>query len=284
MYSAKVLLDEVLNVLIHFLSLILQTSAFSPTIDEQYRQLYHPTEDYRGYGSDSSPGSPYNYEGIANGFKRGNSQTNLDPIKEESTSKAAKQNASVGARENNNTDQYMEQTLVSSRTSNLPSNSVLAPLQGQGQQGSTLDQRSSQVQSKQQQKSTADQHLPISQSEGQQDSNIDQRLPVPKSETQKTHLGQRSFSNSSCPDNLQEVSPVSVQQRSDKGHLSHSNQGQQSTLPQVQIQPGANIPEPSPPREGGHVRTNVQVAPKFSIQSSEEGDDSPPTPKGKFYI
>ena len=278
------MLDKVLNVLIHFLSLILQTSAFSPTIDEQYRQLYHPTEDYRGYGSDSSPGSPYNYEGIANGFKRGNSQTNLDPIKEESTSKAAKQNASVGARENNNTDQYMEQTLVSNRTSNLPSDSVLAPLQGQGQQGSILDQRLSQAQSKQQGRSTADQHLPISQSEGQQDSNLGQRLPVSKSETQKTNLGQRSFSNSSCPDNLQEVSPVSVLQRSDKGHPSHSNQGQQSTLPKVQIQPGANIPEPSPPREGGHVRTNVQVAPKFSIQSSEEGDDSPPTPKGKFYI
>lgn len=271
------------------------TSAFSPTIDEQYRQLYHPTEDYRGYGSDSSPNSPYSYEGIANGFKRPNSQTNLDPIKEELSTKAAKQNTPIGVKENNNSEQCQPQVeknqnvVISSvpNRNSLPTNSILEPvLQGQGQQGSNVDQRSPQTQGQEEQKDT-DQQLPISQSQGQQDSDRGQKSHLSENLRQpEPDLGQRSLNDPSGSDNLQDLlSHVPVLERSYKGHPAHSNQEQHDSLPQVQIQQGANIREPSPPRKGGHVRTNVQVAPKFSIQSSEEGDEeSPPSPKGKFYI
>ena len=71
-----------------------------------------------------------------------------------------------------------------------------------------------------------------------------------------------------------------------KGLLSRGpnegQQAQQQPLPEVQVEPRptGNKDKSSPGASG-----SVRVVPKFSIQGSDEEDeDSPPTPKGKFYI
>ena len=290
-----------------------QTSAFSPTIDEQYRQLYHPTEDYRNYGSDSSsPNSPYSYEGFANGYKRNYSQTNLDPIKEESGSKTViqnKQNVSADTSVKNNSEQAQPQpeqprphseqsrpqtdknqalnvSPITQQKSLLNTSSQEAVSQGHGQQGLAQGQKSPVVQGQssvigqtKEQQSSQGQTVQV---KGQEEDNstVVQSLPVLMRQDVQSDIGQRSSTHPDQTDNLQEL----LKQVPAGQEPNVVNQPQETVLPPVQIQQGAKVREPSPPREGGHVRTNVSAAPRFTIQGSEDDEESPPSPKGKFFI
>ena len=65
-----------------------QNSLFASIDDHQYRQLYHPSEDYNSF-RDNSP-SPNNRPSIS--VKR-SSSSNLDPIREEGTSNSDQRRA-----------------------------------------------------------------------------------------------------------------------------------------------------------------------------------------------
>ena len=276
--------------------------------------MYHPTEDYRNYGSDSSsPNSPYSYEGFANGYKRNYSQTNLDPIKEESGSKTViqnKQNVSADTSVKNNSEQLKPQpepprpqsdqpgpqtdknqasnvSPITQQKSLLNNSSQEVVLQGHGQQGLAQGQKSPVVQG---QNSLIGQAIEQQSSQGQtvqvkgqerDNSNVVQSLPVlMRQEDVQSDIGHRSSTHPDQTDNLQEL----LKQVPAGQEPNVVNQPQETVLPPVQIQQGAKVQEPSPPREGGHVRTNVSAAPKFTIQGSEDDEESPPSPKGKFFI
>ena len=73
---------------------MLQNSAFSASIDDhQYRQLYHPSEDYRSFTDNSQVTSPVSSRGSSNNLLK-RSSSNLDPIKEENSADGSVKNRS----------------------------------------------------------------------------------------------------------------------------------------------------------------------------------------------
>ena len=208
------------------------------------------------------------------------------------------------ARERNRSEQNQSQTdrnqssnvaPITQHTSHANNSSQEVTLQGEGQQGLANGQMSPVVQG---QSSTIEQTNDKQGSEGQTvelkgqervDSTVVQSLPVEtkQEDIQQSHIGQgssdigqRSSTHPDHPDNLQELLnqvPAGLGPK-------ELTLPQENVLPSVQVQQGVTVRDPSPLREGGHVRTNLSAAPRFSIQGSEEDESSPPTPKGKFFI
>ena len=205
--------------------------------------------------------------------------------------------SSTEVRERNRSEQNQSQTdinqsstvsPITQHTSHANNSSQEARLQGEGQQGLAIAQRSPVVQG---QSSTIEQTNDKQGSGGQTvelkgqervDSTVVQSLPVEtkQEDVQQSDIGQRSSTHPDHPDNLQELLnqvPAGLGPK-------ELTLPQENVLPSVQVQQRVTVRDPSPLREGGHVRTNLTAAPRFSIQGSEEEESSPPTPKGKFFI
>ena len=196
----------------------------------------------------------------------------------------------IGAPENNNSEQNPPHSNQASNISpitqqkSLPNNSAHDVVsQGHGQKGSEKDQRSPAVQSKEQQSSEG-QILQVKSQAGV-DSNLVQSLPVlQRQDVVESNIGQRSSTHPDHPDNLRELNLVPAGQGPNIVNQPQDLGRGENVLPQVQIQQGLNVRDPSPQREGEHVPTNVTAAPRFSIQGSDDDEESPPTPKGKFFV